>query len=567
MNASKEKRDKFFEYFNSEERLQGCKIVSEYLTMDKHILIEDEFGILTTSPRSLMYGYYPKENMALDRRQYFINRADKTHNFLYSYDKIKFINATTKVEIICPIHNEFWQDPCHHIAGAGCPKCASTKMLIKKGFNIWGDVEDSFTAENYENMTNEEIGSALGFSRYKVFKRLNELSLFRRERWKKENFDEYANRIRLLCIEEDRLIPEREYCNYENIPSYRWFKENKGSRKIESSHDFSRVLGFIPTRTATKDECIIAIGYMVGRYGANLSYDDFRNTKLNEVGISTIRKYFGTMNNMKKEMGLIVNQESMIDKIKPIVEMEKDLIRLYTEIGHTPTQHEIDECEYCQSASTYFHKIGRINDIYDRYGIVPNKEFVAPGMTNEDIIIQYKNYIDNLGYVPSHYRASSDQDVLSPTTVMRRFKMTWLEFIKYIGYDVERSAYGRRSYASDGSLCLSMFELEIHEILIDIGAHIVKETNYKDFLVDEKLKKLAGNKRCDWLINLSNSVFVIEYFGLMQSDKYTERHDFKVDLIKQDIEKDYIFVPLYQRDIIRKDFKRVLMDKLNLKGE
>ena len=54
----------------------------------------------------------------------FIKRAQKIHDNKYNYSKVNYINAKTKVIIICPQHNKFEQIPDHHLRGMGCKKCA-----------------------------------------------------------------------------------------------------------------------------------------------------------------------------------------------------------------------------------------------------------------------------------------------------------------------------------------------------------------------------------------------------------------------------------------------------------
>ena len=53
----------------------------------------------------------------------FIEEANLIHNNKYNYSKVNYINANTKVCIICPIHGEFWQTPANHLKGRKCPKC------------------------------------------------------------------------------------------------------------------------------------------------------------------------------------------------------------------------------------------------------------------------------------------------------------------------------------------------------------------------------------------------------------------------------------------------------------
>ena len=64
----------------------------------------------------------------------FINKANKVHNGKYDYSKVEYVNAKTKICIICPEHGEFWQTPHNHLQGQGCPKCSATLKLSKDVF-------------------------------------------------------------------------------------------------------------------------------------------------------------------------------------------------------------------------------------------------------------------------------------------------------------------------------------------------------------------------------------------------------------------------------------------------
>lgn len=59
--------------------------------------------------------------------QEFEEKARKVHGDTYDYSKANYINCRTKVEIICPKHGSFWQDPSSHMHGVGCPKCSKSK--------------------------------------------------------------------------------------------------------------------------------------------------------------------------------------------------------------------------------------------------------------------------------------------------------------------------------------------------------------------------------------------------------------------------------------------------------
>ena len=57
-------------------------------------------------------------------KEEFIISAIQIYKSKYDYSKVKYVNTTTKVCIICPEHGEFWKTPHKHLQGQGCPKCA-----------------------------------------------------------------------------------------------------------------------------------------------------------------------------------------------------------------------------------------------------------------------------------------------------------------------------------------------------------------------------------------------------------------------------------------------------------
>ena len=81
----------------------------------------------------------------------FVDKAKKIHNNKYDYSKVNYIDAKTKVCIICPEHSEFWQTPNSHLNGHGCYQCGmiscipngmSTYEFIDKAKKIHGNAYD-----------------------------------------------------------------------------------------------------------------------------------------------------------------------------------------------------------------------------------------------------------------------------------------------------------------------------------------------------------------------------------------------------------------------------------------
>ena len=89
----------------------------------------------------------------------FIDEANKIHECKYDYSKVKYINACTKVCIICPIHGEFYIQPNHHLEGGECQKCvrerriknmtSSNEEFITKAKEVHGDKYD-YSKVEYE---------------------------------------------------------------------------------------------------------------------------------------------------------------------------------------------------------------------------------------------------------------------------------------------------------------------------------------------------------------------------------------------------------------------------------
>ncbi len=68
----------------------------------------------------------------------FIIKAQYVHGTLYNYSKVNYVNANTKVIIICPVHGEFEQRASSHTQGYGCNKCGT---LLQKQ-KITGSIEE-----------------------------------------------------------------------------------------------------------------------------------------------------------------------------------------------------------------------------------------------------------------------------------------------------------------------------------------------------------------------------------------------------------------------------------------
>ena len=127
-------QDKTENFINKAKKIHGDKYdyskVNYVNSKTKVCIICPKHGEFWQEPRHHLSKHgcpmCGKENS--DRKQSltlneFIEKSNQIHNGKYSYDKVNYVNAETKVCIICPKHGEFWQVPGNHIRGKGCPKC------------------------------------------------------------------------------------------------------------------------------------------------------------------------------------------------------------------------------------------------------------------------------------------------------------------------------------------------------------------------------------------------------------------------------------------------------------
>jgi hypothetical protein len=61
------------------------------------------------------------------RTKDFIDKAKIIHGDKYDYSLVDYVNARSKVTIICPTHGSYLQSPDNHLRKRGCPKCAGKR--------------------------------------------------------------------------------------------------------------------------------------------------------------------------------------------------------------------------------------------------------------------------------------------------------------------------------------------------------------------------------------------------------------------------------------------------------
>lgn len=152
------------EFIEKSKKIHGTKYdyskVEYKNNSTKVCIICPEHGEFWQSPNSHMNGVgCPKCSKQYMDKEYFTECAKKIHNNKYDYSKVNYINARTKVCIICPEHGEFWQTPNGHLSGCGCPKCGekttaeklkmSKEEFIKRSIESHGGEIYDYSSVNY----------------------------------------------------------------------------------------------------------------------------------------------------------------------------------------------------------------------------------------------------------------------------------------------------------------------------------------------------------------------------------------------------------------------------------
>ncbi|VVC05900.1 Uncharacterised protein [uncultured archaeon] len=102
-------------------------------------IICKKHGIFTQTPKSHLHGSgcrFCSVKFPCLSTDDFVSFARKIHGSRYDYSKVQYVKSHANIVIICPVHGEFLQMPCNHLHGEGCPYCASNQLSNVEEFII-----------------------------------------------------------------------------------------------------------------------------------------------------------------------------------------------------------------------------------------------------------------------------------------------------------------------------------------------------------------------------------------------------------------------------------------------
>ena len=274
-----------------------------------------------------------------------------------------------------------------------------------------------------------------------------------------DKYDKYVEEFKRISIDLDRVISFAKLKSY-NLPNGKWFVRNCPDKTIDSWGKFVAWCGFYCKDSLTKNQVISLIYKKASNVDRPLMYDDFRGHGCYDVPFSCIKKYFGTMNEMKAELGL-------------------EIIQLKT----VPLSHDkfVENVNYIKS-----------------YIVSNNKDFV----TEEEIdsLKETYNYVCLNKYTNDNYGLS------------------FAEYCKTVGIQMGQRGLGVKYTFDDGEETTSQFEYLLSNYLRSNGFKF-----NEDYFRDIKYKDLDplydGAMNCDYKVCIDDSVVYIELAGVIRDYK------------------------------------------------
>ncbi len=391
------------------------------------------------------------------------------------------------------------------------------------------------------------------------------------------------------------------------LRSANWYRFNAPEwTKIKTYCDFIRWCGFEPVikhkAKLTKDEAINRIFLMVERYKKDLTVEDFRKAKHDELGYYQLLNFWSGLTEMRTELKL--NITSTFDgHVYTKDELLNCIHKYYREFNYLPVPKSFDKkingyptrktfdkyfgsvskavieagYEYTRqnTNSQYIHReyydkdylIKIIENYIDKYNKIPtiremNKEY------DMDLKNWYKKHygswnkcLNNLGYTLNSVSQYTDDELEvaireyvkkhGQTPSIQDFNKTgrpsfWCYQQRFGSWNKAIKYYGletndtaRKYEFDDGEICASGYERTISNWLRENNIIYERNIKYIDFINNYK-----GKMDCDYKITLDNNeIWYIEMAGYIRTYNYEKLNK---------IEKNYLYKIQYKKKLLKR---------------
>ena len=219
-----------------------------------------------------------------------------------------------------------------------------------------------------------------------------------------------------------------------------------------------------------------------------------------------------------------------------IEELTKDFVidefkRIYNILQRPPKYKELKiygfnyhftAIQKCFDGLTY-------NQIIENLGWIPSGSTTIT-KTDDEMLNDFESLFKSLGYVPTSFELNTSDNIANYATYLRRFgnikNVCNLLDIDYETYAILKGV-GYKCYDLNGDLCKSKPEMYITNYFINNNIWYEKEPSYSE-IID------GLNQRFDWKININNTYYYVEYFGLYSRNNSSKMvREYKVKLHKK----------------------------------
>jgi hypothetical protein len=216
-------------------------------------------------------------NKYRSNKEEFIKKAIKVHGDRFNYDSAEYVNADTKVKILCNVCNEFiFQSPANHLMGKKCRTCANNKLRSTKEefldkarlahgdkynydlaeyincitkINIFCKTCDKYFVQSPENHLQGQGCRKCSEDKYRST-RDEFIKKSREKHGDKYNYDlvEYVNtntKIKIICNKCNFIFSQRPDHHYTDGQGCPVCKESKGENRI-AKYLLEKNIRFIP---------------------------------------------------------------------------------------------------------------------------------------------------------------------------------------------------------------------------------------------------------------------------------------------------------------------------------
>ena len=351
-----------------------------------------------------------------------------------------------------------------------------------------------------------------------LFKEISKTNCVREE----YEYNKTIEKFKEVCIKENKVISInllQEKIGHD----MRWISNRNTS--VKSYYDFYSSFGFKNECDLNKNEIIDRIYKMQSKLNRPLMYNDFRESdSFDEVGILSIRKYFGTMNQMKEELKLEIIQEDMISK-----------------------------------------------HVEDFDILVKELQFICDMVRKDNRNIITSKDITRINRLNINYQSFQKRCLENDTSVRN--------VIKDYGFELQKEGNGLVYSFHDGERTVSQYELNFSNKLREYG-YLYDKDYFRDVRYKEFINDYNDMMNCDYVIHIGNKAIYIELAGMLggiyennyknniinansKSKKlYAEKLHKKEDML---IQNGLNYFLLFPSDLKENDLDFLFEHKLNIK--